>query len=306
MKKVASLIILIILSLGVLTGCNSRGKEPVTSLLQLNEKGRVVGVMQGTIIGDLVRSSLPEAQISLFTTTADGIKYLKSGKVDAIAVDEPVARNMRKEDRSLHALNELLISQNYAFLLQKSDEGEALCAELDDYILTLKSDGTLTALQEKWFLSEDLTSVPSTEYRDLEPINGTISLALSHYPPFVLRNDELYEGYEVELIAMFCRDSGYALEIVDVDTNGAITSIISGKCDIGCGGFSVTEERKEKIKFSEPTYSGGTAILVLGDGAGEKIGFFESIKESFIKTFIRENRWKLYLEGIGNTLLITV
>jgi len=35
-------------------------------------------------------------------------------------------------------------------------------------------------------------------------------------------------------------------------------------------------------------------------------GFIASVKESFNKTFIRENRWKLFVEGIGTTLLITV
>jgi len=34
--------------------------------------------------------------------------------------------------------------------------------------------------------------------------------------------------------------------------------------------------------------------------------FFASIGESFEKTFIRENRWQLFLQGIGTTMLITV
>ena len=34
--------------------------------------------------------------------------------------------------------------------------------------------------------------------------------------------------------------------------------------------------------------------------------FWESIKASFNKTFLRENRWKLFLEGVGTTMLITL
>ena len=34
--------------------------------------------------------------------------------------------------------------------------------------------------------------------------------------------------------------------------------------------------------------------------------FWDEIKASFNKTFLREDRWKLFLEGIGNTMLITL
>ena len=35
-------------------------------------------------------------------------------------------------------------------------------------------------------------------------------------------------------------------------------------------------------------------------------GFLASLQESFEKTFVRENRWQLFAEGIGTTLVITV
>ena len=31
-------------------------------------------------------------------------------------------------------------------------------------------------------------------------------------------------------------------------------------------------------------------------------GFWDSLASSFNKTFIRENRWKLFLEGVGTTI----
>ena len=57
--------------------------------------------------------------------------------------------------------------------------------------------------------------------------------------------------------------------------------------------------------FSEPSYSGGTSLIVLSAAEAET-GFFASVKTSFEKTFLRENRWKLFVQGIGTTLLITV
>ena len=40
--------------------------------------------------------------------------------------------------------------------------------------------------------------------------------------------------------------------------------------------------------------------------AEQSVGVVGSVVESFEKTFIRENRWKLFVQGIGTTMLITV
>lgn len=51
----------------------------------------------------------------------------------------------------------------------------------------------------------------------------------------------------------------------------------------------------------------GRSILgVLKEPAEETGGILDSIRSSFNKTFLREDRWKLFIEGIGNTLLITL
>jgi polar amino acid transport system substrate-binding protein len=69
----------------------------------------------------------------------------------------------------------------------------------------------------------------------------------------------------------------------------------------------------ESVLFSEPTFSGGTVMVVLkenafaGDsgGSGED-SLWGGIVSSFNKTFIRENRWRLFVQGVNTTLLITV
>ena len=86
-----------------------------------------------------------------------------------------------------------------------------------------------------------------------------------------------------------------------------MASVQSGKSDIACCGISITEERKEKMLFSEPNYAGGTALLVLKqtktNESAENV--WTKVSDSFERTFMRENRWRLFLQGIGTTLLIT-
>ena len=286
-----------------LTASTASGDSDLQTLADLDQAA--IGVLSGTNIPELVAQRLPDAEILYYNSTADEVNALKNGKIDAVAIDEPVGRNMMAEDAALATVPELLDNMDYAFALNK-DSGEALCAELSEYLRSLKADGTLAQLQEKWFDSADLSTVEMTDYRDFPAENGTVRVAAFQYPPFILLQDDLFAGYEIELLAFFCRDRGYALEIADMSADAVLPSVQSGKCDVGCCCISVTEERKESVLFSEPHYSGGTALLVRRDVADAGGGFLSSVKDSFEKTFLRENRWKLFLQGIGTTMLITV
>jgi len=263
-----------------------------------------IGVLTGSNIPELVLAALPEAEILYYNSTADQVNAVKSGKADAAAIDEPAGRNMMAEDPALTMVPELLDSMDYAFALGKTERGQVLCDELSDFLRSLKADGRLEALQKKWFDSPDVAAVEMTDYRDLPAVNGTVKLAAFEYPPFVLMKEELTAGYEVELIALFCQERGYALEVSNISSDAIMPSVQTGKSDIGCCCISVTEERKENVLFSEPEYSGGTALLIVSASANEG-NFLQSIQSSFEKTFIRENRWKLFVAGIYTTLTIT-
>ncbi|MDO5331411.1 MAG: amino acid ABC transporter permease, partial [Bacillota bacterium] len=76
------------------------------------------------------------------------------------------------------------------------------------------------------------------------------------------------------------------------------------KYDFGMN-IVATDERTESSVLSENYYS-CDIVLVVEDVYDDGIGFFESIKNSFEKTFIKENRWKMFVEGTGVTILITL
>ena len=266
-----------------------------------------IAVVTGSNFPDHVLSALPNANLKYFNTAADCINALKTDKVDAVAEDEPVALNIMAQDNSLYILPEMLESVSYGFVFQKSAYGEALRDKFNSVLATLKNDGTLTALQNKWFKTADVSTVEMPDYTKLPATNGTVRLVTIQSPPFSFTIDGLAGGYEIEIAYIVCRECGFALEVTDVNMDALISSVQSGKHDVACCGISITEERKETMLFSDPDYSGGTVLLAKKVDAGEgKLGFFESIADSFNKTFIRENRWKLFLQGIGTTMLITV
>ena len=189
----------------------------------------------------------------------------------------------------------------------KTPWGETLCEELSRYLRDCKANGTLDALQKEWFDGGDLSAKKPADYESLSGEKGIIRLGTTSYPPFSVDLGDRFSGYEIQLITDFCREQGYGLEIVNMTPDAIIPSLQSGKTDTACCCITVTEERKESLLFTEPDYTGGTALLTAREEAAvTPEGFWESVAASFEKTFIREDRWMLFLEGIGTTLLITV
>ncbi len=322
MKLTAVTGILVILLCVLLSGCgtNGSGKDASTDRASgessqqtnapktLDELRRAdIGVMTGTNFPEHVKEALPEANTLFYNTVADEVNALKSGKVAAVALDEPVARNVMTQDSAVTVIPEKLKALDYGFIFQKNEAGKVICDKLSEFIVKTKKDGTAESLQKKWFDSADLSAVEAPDQRDLTDKNGTIHLAMTQNPPFAFTRNETACGYDIELFTMFCREYGYALEISDVSADAILSAVQSGKYDSACCGISITEERKESMLFSEANYSGGTVLLVMKDGADQNNGsILMKIKDSFEKTFIREDRWKLFLEGIGTTMLITM
>ena len=141
---------------------------------------------------------------------------------------------------------------------------------------------------------------------ELPATNGTLRIATIQNPPFMFTRKGMACGYEMELFYRFCLENGYAIEVYGVTADAIIAAVPTGKTDTACSGISITEERKESMLFSDPDYTGGTVLLVRSGSSGSGSGFFRSIGDNFYKTFIREDRWKMFLEGIGTTVLITV
>lgn len=264
-----------------------------------------IAVLTGSNFPELVEQSFPKAEQVFFNTVADMLSALKANKVDAIALDEPVARSLVAENDDVTIADGYLAEFDFAFFFPKTDAGLALSDEISGFLRELKSDGRMQELQEKWFDNIPSESMMSVNPGALPEKNGTIHVATIQYPPFSMLGQEMFFGYEAELLALFGKENGYRVEFIDMNPDATIPAINSGRCDLGAAAASVTEERKEEMYFSEPDYSGGVVLAVRKEVAGGK-SFFASVAESFEKTFLRENRYILFLQGIGTTLLITV
>lgn len=270
-------------------------------------QGKRIGVVTGTIHDSLVEKRLPTARIVYFNAVADMLDALKAGKIDALVRPLSSAVFIRYEDESITWLDEHLTDADVSFAFPKTEEGKEQNERFSDFIRKLRANGELDQLREKWF-GEDESIKTMIDFSALPAANGTLTLATTgSQVPFNYVRDNTVVGFEIELAARFCEENGYSLKVEQMNFDGVLASVQSGKCDFACACLAVTEERKESVDFAEPHFAESVVFVVPNVKPAEAdAGFFASIGESFEKTFIRENRWQLFLQGIGTTTLITV
>ena len=270
-------------------------------------KNGVAAVLTGTIDGEVTQEVMPDVKLKFFNSQADCIAALESGKVDFMPMDEPIARYMQIENDKLEIAGTYHDTE-LAAVFPKTDAGQALCDQYSEFIDKLWEDGTMKEIDSIWF-GTDEEKKTVLDYKHLPDTNGTLCMAIdATMPPFAYLNGRQPVGYDVDIAARFCEANGYRLKVEVMDFGGILPAVQSGKSDFSSCCITVTEERAQSVLFSSPNYHSCVAAVVMKNGAGgaSEDDSDEGIWASFEKTFIREDRWKLYVSGIITTLIITL
>ncbi|HCI73684.1 MAG TPA: hypothetical protein DHV42_03985 [Lachnospiraceae bacterium] len=275
--------------------------------------GKTIGSAVGTTYDQTIRKNIPDAKISYYTTWGDMLAALETGKIDAFCADDPVVRSMMRESDAVAMLPDKMEKYSYGFAFKKDAGGKKLCDEFSAYIRECKENGTLEELDRKWFEGETEEQT-APDLKTLTPEHGTLKMITdAENPPFDTLVDGKIAGYETDLAYRFCKDRGYGLQVENVSFSAILPAVQAGACDFAAASMTITPERSESVYFAEPHYEGGAVLAVrasdlnqAGSTVTEKKNFFQRLAFSFERNFIRENRWKLILSGIGVTLLITV
>ena len=95
------------------------------------------------------------------------------------------------------------------------------------------------------------------------------------FAPFEYREGKNIVGFDIDLIKEIARISGFEIEFVDMQFDGLLPALESGKIDLIISGMTATEDRKKFVDFSSPYYSTKQAILVYQDE--QKIQSFDDL-----------------------------
>lgn len=158
-------------------------------------------------------------------------------------------------------------------------------------------------MRDYWLVNYDRGNA-SVDKSGITGENGTVTFAAEAAvePVCFVGNGGELQGYDVDFIYRFCRKYGYKPVIIPLEYDAMSAALASGKCSVAMG-LVEDEERAEAVRFTD-SYVSYDVIAVYFQGVEKDTPFLEGIAQSFEKTFIREDRWKMFLEGAGTTLLI--
>lgn len=279
--------------------------KPEYSTLSELQNAEKFAVLSGTIGDVIVWEHFPQAKVEYYQNVADCALALTNGKVDAFVSDAPSLQYLEASTEGVALMPEHIAKDDYYFLLNKSERGEQLKEEFNEWLSGLKQSGELDRIYGFWCSSEEPKE--AFAFSALPNRNGTIRIStnVSGRPDTFYFNNEP-TGYTLELIYRFCRDRGYGAELSVCSFEALIPSLLSEKTDFVVGFLSYTDERAQSVLYTDCVLEGGLGVLVRAVGNEKSVSLLDSFKSGLIRTFVTESRWKLIASGLGVTLLITL
>ncbi len=253
MKKIVFILFVMLL---FIISCNKR--EKITDLNQLAEKE--FAVPTGTIADKLVQSKFPDTSFKYFNTVLDACMAVKTGKADAAAYDEPILKNIAAKVEGLTVLPDMITIDEYGFAVDK--ENVELKKVIDEVVASLNADGSYNDMMKRWLPEQGAPAdMPQFDYSGTDGILRFGTSAVTEPFSFIDGKQNVV-GLDIEIASLVAKKMNMKLEIVNMDFGAMIPAVLSKKVDFIGACITISEERKQKVLFSEPYYKGGIAALV--------------------------------------------
>jgi polar amino acid transport system substrate-binding protein len=272
---------------------------------------RSVGVLAGSIHDGYISQHYPEAALLHYKSIADLSTALRAEKIDVGVFSYETALIMLREDATLGLLGDNLfkIPMGAGF----NQANTELCQAFNRFLSQMKSNGTHSEMINRW-VYEGILDIPEIENREE---NGDLIIGITSDKglPFTVQKNGRLIGLDIELAERFAAYLGKKPVYIDLDFGSLVAAISTGKVDIVVSTLLITEERKQKVLFSDAYYEMGTGLIALKKNLTaydsvkapiEEKSFFERLANSFYINIILEDRYLLILNGLRTTLVISV
>ena len=105
----------------------------------------------------------------------------------------------------------------------------------------------------------DNASQPKKDDTMTLKVGSTIDFA-----PFEFQDEKEkeYQGFDMDLIRAIGKEMGREVEINNIGFDGLIPALEAKNIDVIISGMTITDERKEKVNFSDPYYQSGLTMVV--------------------------------------------
>ena len=282
----------------------SSSTQELTTFEQI-EKMRI-GVLSASANKELLQNKAPKAEKFVFlNTSVDGIAAVKSNKIDCYIDDEPVLQLFVNRNTGIKIAPLVIDSFDFGIALKKNSP---LTPKITKVINDFRNKGVLDELKNLWLgKDESKKTIASIPVQNWEGKNGTIRFynSADAEPLCYFGNNQTLIGYDVHLIYLVAKELDMKVIPTVSQFDSLIPALESGKADIVISCLTITEERQKSVDLI-PYYHSSVRALVRDENSVNNQSFVESLKESFHKTFIIENRWVMILNGLVVTIAISI
>lgn len=267
--------------------------------------GKKIGVQLGTT-GDIYVSDYEGdgsgTVVERYNKGADAVQALKQGKIDCVVIDEQPALKFVEQNPGLKILDESFALEEYAIVIAKGND--ELLEKVNTALNELETDGTIDKIIANYIGSDDEKGANPYVPQDVSRENGTLVMGTNaEFPPYEYYENNEIIGIDADIMQAIADKLGMTLKIEDMAFDSIIPAVSTGKVDVGAAGFTVTEERKKNVDFTD-TYTTSKQVIIVKDENTQVVK--ASVGEKFYQNFIKEDRYLFMLKGLLNTLLITV
>lgn len=275
-----------------------------------------IGVVSGSI-QDLMASEIyNDEQLMRFNTGADMLMALNTGKVDVV-IDDELGQAMVGLAYPHFTSFEFPVEANRSIAIGVSKRMPELHKEMEAFIDSLRDVGVLDSLRDKWN-TRDGAQGKLPIFRSKGTGKPVRVATPADFPPFNMVVKGEVTGFEPEVVEMFADSRNRAVEYSIVDFSGVIPHLAQGLSDVACATMVMTEERKENVLFTTPyaesrPYCFVNPKHIVGSGEGQQAegmtgigGVWHELESSFESNLIHEDRYKMLIDGLCVTLVITL
>ncbi len=278
--------------------------EPTPSYQTLQDlTGKRFAYVNGSVYNQKVQEKIKGTSEEFYPSLAECVAAVEADKADAaVQLSYCCQLVVNRRPGTVALLPEPVDKVSEGFFFQ---HGSKLTGQFNKIIRKFSEDGTLAKLEKKWVAADE--SGKTLPEQDWDAPRGTLKFATSGViEPFSYAGEGgQIKGYDVELALLIARELGYHLEVSSIPMDSIFAAVDTGKADFG-GTLTKTPERAQTCEFSDPVMPTTISIIVKSKEAASSTGFSQRLASSFKKTFIEEQRWKLILDGLGATVLISV
>ena len=299
MKKFLAAVSALLLTLCMFTGCAAEQSSQQSSVTCADDLvGKKIGVQIGTT-GMTYAEGVEGATVEKYNKGADAVEALKKGKIDAVLIDASPAKYFVSKNSDIVALDDPFTVEEYACAVKKGND--ELTQQINDALSQLRENGTLNLIEQNWLVDAEYGKHPYESPEGITYSGKLVMATNAEFPPYELKEEGEIVGFDVDMMRAVCDILGKELVIDDMAFDSVIAAVDSGKADVGVAGMTVTEDRLKNVNFSD-SYTEASQVIIYKSGNASSQNFVEKLKS----TFLDKDRWVYLVQGLGNTLLITV